>query len=748
MGSFNAGDTVQFTVTVANAGPNDATGVNVRDTLPTGYTGVTNISHGGSCSMPDVNWCGLAVPAGGNVQLTFEATVAASGSYTTYAQIMAADQFDPDSTPGDGSTTQDDDDTLTPTVVEVVDLSLSKAVTIIGDTVPLGSFNAGDTVQFTVTVANAGPNDATGVNVRDTLPTGYTGVTNISHGGSCSMPDVNWCGLAVPAGGNVQLTFEATVAASGSYTNYAQIMAADQFDPDSTPGDGSTAEDDDDTLTPTVVEVADLSLSKAVTIIGDTVPLGSFNAGDTVQFTVTVANAGPNDATGVNVRDTLPTGYTGVTNISHGGSCSMPDVNWCGLAVPAGGNVQLTFEATVAAGGSYTTYAQIMAADQFDPDSTPGDGSTTQDDDDTLTPTVVEVADLSLSKAVTIIGDTAPLGSFNAGDTVQFTVTVANAGPNDATGVNVRDTLPTGYTGVTNISHGGSCSMPDVNWCGLAVPAGGNVQLTFEATVAASGSYTNYAQIMAADQFDPDSTPGDGSTTQDDDDTLTPTVVEVADLSLSKAVTIIGDTVPLGSFNAGDTVQFTVTVANAGPNDATGVNVRDTLPTGYTGVTNISHGGSCSMPDVNWCGLAVPAGGNVQLTFEATVSASGSYANYAQIMAADQFDPDSTPGDDSTAEDDDDTLTPTVVEVADLSLSKAVTIIGDTAPLGSFNAGDTVQFTVTVANAGPNDATGVNVRDALPTGYTGVTNISHGGSCSMPDVNWCGLAVPAAGTCS
>ena len=344
--------------------------------------------------------------------------------------------------------------------------------------------------------------------------------------------------------------------------------------------------------------------------------MGSFNAGDTVQFTVTVANAGPNDATGVNVRDTLPTGYTGVTNISHGGSCSMPDVNWCGLAVPAGGNVQLTFEATVAAGGSYTTYAQIMAADQFDPDSTPGDGSTTQDDDDTLTPTVVEVVDLSLSKAVTIVGDTAPLGSFNAGDTVQFTVTVANAGPEQRHGReragHVADRLHRRdeHQPRRQLQH----ARRELVRAGRA--GGGNVQLTFDATVAASGSYTNYAQIMAANQFDPDSTPGDDSTTQDDDDTLTPTVVEVADLSLSKAVTIIGDTAPLGSFNAGDTVQFTVTVANAGPNNATGVNVRDTLPTGYTGVTNISHGGNYSMPDVNWCGLAVPAGGNVQLTFE------------------------------------------------------------------------------------------------------------------------------------
>ena len=168
---------------------------------------------------------------------------------------------------------------------------------------------------------------------------------------------------------------------------------------------------------------------------------------------------------------------------------------------------------------------RLRPADQFDPNGTPGDGSTTQDDDDTLTPTVVEVADLSLSKAVTIIGDTAPLGSFNAGDTVRFTLTLANAGPNNATGVAVRDALPTGYTGATNISHGGSYIAPNVDWSGLAVSVGGSLQLTFDATVLANGSYTNYAQITAGDQLDIDSTPGDDSLTQDDNDAIDPTVL-------------------------------------------------------------------------------------------------------------------------------------------------------------------------------------------------------------------------------
>jgi subtilase family serine protease len=47
---------------------------------------------------------------------------------------------------------------------------------------------------------------------------------------------------------------------------------------------------------------------------------------------------------------------------------------------------------------------------------------------------------------------------------------------------------------------------------------------------------------------------------------------------------------------------------------------------------------------------------------------------------------------------------------SDLSLTKNVTLTTDADGRGSINAGDTVTFTITVSNAGPNDASGVNIR--------------------------------------
>ena len=67
--------------------------------------------------------------------------------------------------------------------------------------------------------------------------------------------------------------------------------------------------------------------------------------------------------------------------------------------------------------------------------------------------------------------------------------------------------------------------------------------------------------MMKKEWFDP--TPGNDSTTEDDDATVVVTPNAVADLSLAKEVS---DSTP----DVGSNVTFTITVTNAGPSDATG----------------------------------------------------------------------------------------------------------------------------------------------------------------------------------
>ena len=721
------GEIVTFTLTVNNAGPDDATGVALSDLVPNGYASIANVSDGGSAVGNVVNWTGLTVAAGGSTSVTFDAEVQAPpAAFLNMAEVAASDQFDPDSTPGndDGDQSEDDEDNagLFPTVI---DLSLVKTAS---DPTP----DVGDTVTFTITLSNAGPDDATGVTIVDSVPAGYSAVSNVSGSGSAVGSTITWSGLALASGGSVVSTFDAVVdvpsGGADEYVNVVEVSASDQHDSDSTPGndDGDQSEDDEDAAS-VVPQQVDLSLVKSVS---DATP----NVGDTVTFTVTVSNAGPNDATGVTVVDAVPAGYSAISNVSGSGSAVGSTVTWSGLSVSSGGSVTLTFGAVVETPpANYENVVEITVADQFDPDSTPNndDGDQSEDDEDSAS-VVPQQADLSLNKTVS---DSTP----NVGDTVTFTVTVSNAGPDAATGVTVVDSVPAGYSAISNVSGSGLAAASTITWSGLSLPSGGSVTLTFDAVVdaptGASDEYENLAEIVAADQFDPDSTPDndDGDQSEDDEDAASVAPQQV-DLSLVKT---LSDNAPV----VGQTITFTLTISNDGPDDAAGVSVEDAVPNGYASVGSISDGGTYSGGTVSWSGLSVASGGSIAVTFDAEVQAPPAvFLNTAEVTASDQFDPDSTPGNDDgdQSEDDEDAagLFPTV---SDLSLVKSVS---DSTP----NVGDTVMFTVTVSNAGPDDATGVSVVDSVPAGYSAISNVSGSGSAVGTTVSWSGLSIASGGS--
>jgi len=260
-------------------------------------------------------------------------------------------------------------------------------------------------------------------------------------------------------------------------------------------------------------------------------------------------------------------------------------------------------------------------------------------------PAVQPVIDLSLLKTAALLVDADGSGDYTPGDTVHFTIEVANAGPNAATGVVVRDVVPNGFSGISNISNGGSLNGATITWSALNVAVNGSLTLSFDAVIEFAGDHTNVAEVVGADQLDSDSTPGNGDATEDDQDSVQITPSEVIDLSLEKTVT--GGPV----WHPGEVVTFILTVNNAGPNDATGVSVTDPVPAGFSNLTNISNGGTLNGNTIVWSGLSVTAGGNLILTFQATVGA-GDLRNVAEVTGADQFDPDSVPGNNDPSEDD------------------------------------------------------------------------------------------------
>ncbi len=733
--SVSIGDTVTFTIGVFNndtSGSSNASGVSVLDIVPSGYSLIPGTVNNGGVYNPgdlSVTWSNIDVLNGATENLTFQATVNATGSYENSAEIIASDQFDPDSTVNNAVAAEDDQDTDT-VILQSADLSLSK-------TVAPSVVSVGDEVTFSLEIANAGTDTATGVDLTDFVPNGYT-IGTINNGGVSNGNQISWTGLTVPTGTSVEVTFNAVVNVStgnaNEYLNTAQIMASALQDPDSSPAndDGNQSEDDEDSAIVTF-ENADLELNKSASST-------SGNVDDMITFTLSLFNNGAvetGNATGVQIVDQLPNGFSLVPGtVSNGGVYNAGDltVTWSDLSVANGNTLNLTYDVALNGFGTYENIAQVTASDLSDTDSTPNNDDGNQSEDDEANEIVsLASADVSIDKAISATSSNTP----NIGDTVIFEIEITNSGPDPATNVTLIDMVPPGYT-LGTINNGGTFGGDFISWDIANLPVG-SVTVSYAVTVngptGASDEYTNIAEILFSDQFDPDSSPGNDNGGQDEDDEDSFSIIpQQIDLEVTK---LISDEKP----NVGDPLTFTIAISNTGSSVATGVAVQDALSAGFGTISGISDGGIDNGTTVDWSGLTVPVGSNSRvLTFEAEVlppsGAVNEYRNTVQITASDQSDSDSTVNnDDGDQSEDDEANVVAIPQQADLSISK-------TADLTNPTVGDTVTFTVTVANAGPDIASGVSVTDVLPAGYT-LTAVNNGGVLVGNTASWTGLGILA-----
>ena len=225
---------------------------------------------------------------------------------------------------------------------------------------------------------------------------------------------------------------------------------------------------------------ADLGLTK-------TVDNPTPNVGDTVTYTVTLSNNGPDAATGAQVTDLLPSGVSFVSDTTSQGTYDPTTGLWNVGTVDVGSPQTLSIQATVTSPNPATNTARITHSDQFDPN--PGNNNATAPDSP-------QQADLALTKTV---DDSTP----NVGDTITYTITLDNGGPERATDVQVTDPLPAGLTFVSATPSQGTYDPATGLWTVGTVAVGSPQTLLIQATVASPNPQTNTATITHADQFDP-----------------------------------------------------------------------------------------------------------------------------------------------------------------------------------------------------------------------------------------------------
>ena len=758
----DAGAPVEFTVTISNLGPADVTGVEVADLLPAGFGYAGSTPSQGSYNDGTGIWTVGALTNGGSATLAIAAIAqaGAGGTVSTNVAAVTASSHD-DPNPGN-------DEDAAAVLVNGADLAVTK-------TVDQPAASEGHAVVFTVTVENLGPADTTGVTVADPLPAGLTYVDAAPSRGAYDDGTGQWTVGSLDVGETATLILSAMVnpGTMGTVlTNAAQIAASDQPD--------SNAANDEDAAT---VAVSALRIAKTSDVVGSTQP------GDTITYTIVVTNSGSVTHADVAVTDVLPPGVTyvpgsaaialnpppvpggsttltynastsfvvpaGVTSVTvqawgggGGGGKAAGTGNNAGGGGGGGGYARGIFAvtpgatnavtvgsagATATAGGdswfgsTATVFAQGGAAGG---DSAAGAGGNANIGNAATYAGGSGGVGASGGKPATRRGgggggsataaavggdgtaggsNTGGAGGVGEGNGGAGTQGAVNGNPGQAPGgggggggngavggagaagrVVVAYTLPGVGAGTTNA--------PPHLATGWTLPTGSVLTITFDVTVdnpAVVTQIVNVASVTSSVQ-------------------TIPLSASVAD---SLASTDLGVFKSVSAANPEETasVVYTVVVTNVGPDNATGVVVGDLLPAGVTYASDVASQGTYDDGTGLWTVGAVDAGAFAELAITATVDAGTAgtvLTNVAHLAASDVAD--------SNPDNNEDSALLTVYGV-DVGLGKSVQ------PSMTYE-NETVVFTVSATNFGPNEATGVVVDDLLPAGLAYVSHSASQGT--------------------
>ena len=144
--------------------------------------------------------------------------------------------------------------------------------------------NTGSQVTFTLTLTNKGPNIASGIQVTDLLPNGLSFISATPEQGTYDYKTGVWDVGNMKNNLSRTLKLVAKVNQGGVIVNKTELTAANEPDPNSTPGNNNPNEDDQASVTINIPNEAptDLSLSNSNTSenqsIGSTV--GDFTTTD------------------------------------------------------------------------------------------------------------------------------------------------------------------------------------------------------------------------------------------------------------------------------------------------------------------------------------------------------------------------------------------------------------------------------------------------------------------------------------
>ncbi|WP_175485915.1 DUF11 domain-containing protein [Lysobacter sp. yr284] len=546
-----------------------------------------------------------------------------------------------------GSTDAKCNPTVTVPVTQTADLSSEKTQTSNADEDGSGSITVGDTLSYRIRVTNTGNVTLTDVVVTDDkiAPNTITCAT-VAPGAFCDLigtykvqqSDVN----------------------AGSIVNKATVATST---PNVCPA-GSTDAKCNPTVTVPVTQTADLSSEKTQTSNADEDGSGSITVGDTLSYRIRVTNTGNVTLTDVVVTDDkiAPNTITCAT-VAPGAFCDLVGTY----------KVQQSDVNT----GSIVNKATVST-------STPNvcpTGSTDAKCNPTVTVPVTQTADLSSEKTQTTNADEDGSGSITVGDTLSYRVRVTNTGNVTLTDVVVTDDKITPNTiTCATVAPGAFCDLVGT--------------YKVQQSDVNAGSIVNKATVAT-------STPNicpTGSTDAKCNPTVTVPVTQKADLTSTKALTGNADEDGSGSVTAGDTLTYTITVANTGNIALTNLTVTDDKITPNSTVcATVEPGQTCVLTGTY---KVTQADANTGLVRNTAVVRAETPPGVPSPCVAGGSDPKCNP-----------TVTVPVAQAPGLTSVKTMDRNADEDGNGAVSVGDTLTYSITATNTGNVTLTDVVVSD-------------------------------------
>ncbi|MGR0327445.1 cell surface protein [Bacillus cereus] len=694
------GETLTYSIALANIGNIAATNVIYTDPIPSGTTFIP-----GSVTVNGVTQAG-ANPANG-IPI---GSIAANSTTTVSFQVLVPSIPQTNPILNSGTTTYQyipvpNQPAVSGTdTTNIVSTQVNNATVTMTKAVDKNFADIGDTLTYTVSFTGTGNTNANNVIFTDVIPTGTTFVLNsLTIDGTTQVGATPANGVnigSIPSGTTKNVAFQVvvnTIPASNVVSNGSSASYQYTVNPSQSPVTKNISSN----LVSTQINNANVTLTKSTNKQFATI-------GETISYTILITNSGNTAANNVQLTDPLPNG-----TILNPGTVTLNGVlqNVDSLValpigtIPGGATFTLSFQVTVInitaqnpiINNAFASYIYTVNP------SLPPTSKTANSNSVTST---IRLANLHVNKSV-------DKTFAEVSDVLTYTFALTNDGNVAANNVLLSDSIANGTAFVPNSVIVNGVTQPGVTPTSInigSINANTTITASFQVVITSipnPNPISNSASISYNFIVDPNASPVSKNTTS------TTTFTQVNDANVISA-----KTVNRAFATVGDTLTYTVTLTNAGSVSADSPTFVDTNPDGTTFIPNtfLINGVLQNNADPN-IGVPLPsiaANGSLTVSYQVTITSLPTQ-NPTLNSSSTQYSFILNPGDPPTIETSVSNTVSTQINLANVVIVKEV-------DLTIADVGQPITYTISLANLGNTIANNVIVTDIIPNGSTIVPN--------------------------